>query len=135
MAKNKKKKSKKNDVSDDILDTAALSIKKFRKVTNQIGKLSTGQKLAGGLALLAAGLIYLEQRKGNDDGTGHAPNFDWLRLNEAKDPKETKETYATEAEDKPLLRPPVVGKGQRAAKPKKPRAHGSKKQTPNADEL
>jgi hypothetical protein len=62
MAKDKKKhskKGKKDEVSEDILDTAALSIKKFRKVTKQIGKLSTGQKLVGGIALVAAGLAYL----------------------------------------------------------------------------
>ena len=132
MGKHKKKNSKKNDVSDDVLNTAASSIKKFRKVTNEIGKLSTGQKLAGGLALLAAGLIYLDQRKGDDSKSGLASNFDWLRLSEAK---ENKETYATEAEENPPLRPPVVGKGSRASKPKKPHTHGSKKQVPNADEL
>jgi len=132
MGKHKKKKSKKTDVSDDMLDTAALSIKKFRKVTNQLAKLSTGQKLAGGLALLVAGLIYLDQRKGDDNGSGRASNFDWRRLGEAK---EVKETYATEAEDSPPLRPPVAGKGHRVAKPKKPHGHTSKKQAPNADEL
>jgi hypothetical protein len=63
MPKDKKKHSKKkDDLSDDILDMAALSIKKFRKVTKEIGKLSTGQKLVGGLALVAAGLTYLAQR-------------------------------------------------------------------------
>lgn len=59
MAKDKKKKQKKAEVSEDILDVAALSIKKFRKVTREIGKLSTGQKLVGGIALAAAGLAYL----------------------------------------------------------------------------
>ncbi|MDO7844885.1 hypothetical protein Q5H92_00840 [Hymenobacter sp. M29] len=59
MAKDKNKKHKKDDVSGDILDVAALSIKKFRKVTKEIGKLSTGQKLVGGIALVAAGLAYL----------------------------------------------------------------------------
>lgn len=64
MAKGKKKHSKKDPVSENIMDAAALSLKKFRKVTKQIGKLSTGQKLAGGAALLAAGLVYLA----NSDG-------------------------------------------------------------------
>lgn len=59
MGKGKKKHSKKADVADDLLDVAALSIKKFRKVTHEIGKLSTGQKVVGGIALLAAGLTYL----------------------------------------------------------------------------
>lgn len=128
MAKNKKKKSKKNDVSDDVLDTAALSIKKFRKVTNQLAKLSTGQKVAGGLALLAAGLIYLDQRKGD---ASLAPNLDWLRLGEAK---QTPETYAAEADDKEPLRPPVAGKGRRVAKPKKSHARHAKKPAPDSDE-
>jgi hypothetical protein len=62
MAKDKKKHSKKDDVSDDLLDMAAMSIKKFRKVTKEIGKLSTGQKIVGGLALAAAGLTYLAKQ-------------------------------------------------------------------------
>jgi hypothetical protein len=62
MAKDKKKHSKKNEVSDDLLDMAAMSIKKFRKVTKEIGKLSTGQKIVGGLALAAAGLTYLAKQ-------------------------------------------------------------------------
>lgn len=64
MGKHKKKHSKKDGVSEDILDAAALSIKKFRKVTKEIGKLSTGQKLVGALALAAAGLVFLSS---NDD--------------------------------------------------------------------
>lgn len=63
MPKDKKKHSKKDELSGDILDMAALSIKKFRKVTKQIGKLSTGQKLVGGLALVAAGLTYLAKQQ------------------------------------------------------------------------
>jgi hypothetical protein len=62
MAKDKKKHSKKDEVSDDLLDMAAMSIKKFRKVTKEIGKLSTGQKIVGGLALAAAGLTYLAKQ-------------------------------------------------------------------------
>ena len=64
MPKDKKKHSKKKDeLSDDLLDMAALSLKKFRKVSKQIGKLSTGQKLVGGVALLAAGLTYLAKQQ------------------------------------------------------------------------
>jgi hypothetical protein len=80
MAKDKKKKSKKDKASEDILDTAALSIKKFRKVTKQIGKLSTGQKLVGGIALAAAGLAYLATRDSSDvpadNPTDDAPGRD-----------------------------------------------------------
>lgn len=63
MGKDKKKHPKKDKGTDNILDVAALSIKKFRKVTKQIGKLSTGQKLVGGIALVAAGLTYLAQQE------------------------------------------------------------------------
>ena len=70
MAKDKKKHSKKNDLSDDLLDTVALSIKKFRKVTKEIAKLSTGQKLVGGLAIAAAGLAYLATRETDDAPAG-----------------------------------------------------------------
>ena len=59
MAKDKKKDSKKDQVTEDLLDVARTSLKKFRKVTREISKLSTGQKLVGGLALAAAGLTYL----------------------------------------------------------------------------
>lgn len=64
MGKDKKKHSKKDkdQVSEGILDVAHLSVRKFRKVTKEIGKLSTGQKLVGGVALLAAGLTYLANR-------------------------------------------------------------------------
>lgn len=68
MAKDKEKHSKKNDLSYDLLDTVALSIKKFRKVTKEIGKLSTGQKLVGGgLGLVAGGLAYLALRSASAD--------------------------------------------------------------------
>ena len=74
MAKNKDKKkkkgSKKDDASEDILDVAALSIKKFRKVTKEISRLSTGQKVVGGIALVAAGLAYLAtQEQANGQST------------------------------------------------------------------
>ncbi|HEX8659069.1 MAG TPA: hypothetical protein VF690_16125 [Hymenobacter sp.] len=65
MAKDKKKHAKKDksQVSDHILDAAALSLKKYRKVTKEIGKLSTRQKVVGGIALLAAGLTYLAKKQ------------------------------------------------------------------------
>ena len=59
MAKDKKKDSKKDPVAENLLDIARTSLKKFRKVTREISRLSTGQKLVGGLALAAAGLAYL----------------------------------------------------------------------------
>jgi hypothetical protein len=66
MPKAKKKHSKKDGASEDVLDLAHASIKKFRKVTREIGKLSTGQKLVGSFALAAAGLAYLATRDSND---------------------------------------------------------------------
>lgn len=78
MSKNSKKHSKKDGLSEGILDVAALSVKKFRKVTKEIGRLSTGQKLVGGVALLAAGLAYLASQDDAavataPDGTGDRP--------------------------------------------------------------
>ena len=58
----KKKHSKKDRASGNVLDLAHLTLKKFRKVTKEAGKLSTGQKLLGGVALAAAGLVYLAAR-------------------------------------------------------------------------
>ncbi|MDB5271357.1 MAG: hypothetical protein JWP58_4397 [Hymenobacter sp.] len=72
MGKDKKKHSKKDKDSEDILDTVAQSLKKFRKVTKEISRLSTGQKLVGGLALAAAGLVYLATRETDDVAAGHA---------------------------------------------------------------
>lgn len=69
MPKAKKKHSKKDEASDDILDLAHASVKKFRKVTREINKLSTGQKLLGGLALAAAGLAYLATQEEPAAGT------------------------------------------------------------------
>lgn len=66
MGKDKKKHSKKDKVSEDILDVAAISLKKFRKVSKEMSKLSTGQKVVGGVALLAAGLSYLASREADD---------------------------------------------------------------------
>lgn len=74
MPKAKKKHSKKDEASEDILDLAHNSIKKFRKVTREIGKLSAGQKLVGGLALAAAGLAYLAAR--DSDATAPPPATD-----------------------------------------------------------
>ncbi|MGI4870527.1 MAG: hypothetical protein ACRYFX_05035 [Janthinobacterium lividum] len=73
MAKDKKKHSKSDDLSANLLDMAAQSVKKFRKVTKQISKLSTGQKLVGGVALLAAGLTYLS-RQAADQPTTSEPD-------------------------------------------------------------
>ena len=72
MPKDHKKHSKKDAASEDLLDLAHTSLKKFRKVTHEIGKLSTGQKLVGGLALAAAGLAYLAVRDSSDEAAAPA---------------------------------------------------------------
>ena len=55
MSKNKPKGSKKNKASDDLLDSATDGLRKFRRFAKQVNKLSTTQKIVGGLAVLAAG--------------------------------------------------------------------------------
>ena len=70
MGKDKKKRSKKDKASNDMLEVAAQSLKKFRKVTKEIAKLSTGQKLVGGLAIAAASLAYLATRETDDAPAG-----------------------------------------------------------------
>ena len=101
MAKNKKKHSTKDKISEDILGAVAQSLKKFRKVTRQIGKLSTGQKLVGGLALAAAGLTYLaRQQSGNEATTSNAP----LLLHAGTTHSPTKEDDASPTEEIPSRR-------------------------------
>lgn len=73
MPKDKKNHSKKDASSEDVLDLAHASLKKFRKVTREIGKLSSGQKLVGGLALAAAGLAYLATRDSSNEPAVDAP--------------------------------------------------------------
>lgn len=70
MAKHKKKQSKQDSLPDNFLDVTAMSIKKYRKVTNEIAKLSPIQKLVGSLALLAAGYVYLNKVKTDNSGSG-----------------------------------------------------------------
>ena len=67
MAKDKNKDAKKDRKSNDLLDEAARRLKKFRKVTKHMTKLSTAQKLVGGVALLAAGLTYLAKRQADEE--------------------------------------------------------------------
>lgn len=84
MGKGKKKHSKKDQVSEDLLGAAALSIKKFRKVTKEITRLSTGQKVVGGFALLAAGLTYWATKAPSvDENTAAGPVARQLALPEA----------------------------------------------------
>ena len=95
MGKDKKKKhAKKDQTSENMLDLAALSLKKFRKVTRQIGKLSTGQKLVGGLALAAAGLAYLAQQQSTADKPSAPAPDSPLLLGTGHRHAETEDDYA-----------------------------------------
>lgn len=119
MGKSKKKKSKDNGVSDDIIDGAALSIKRFRKVTNEIAKLSTGQKVVGSLALLAAGYLYYDKLK-REGGqiTYHGFTIPLPQLAAAK------EAAVTEEIDAEVVSPPKAAashKSHKSPKPRKPR--------------
>jgi hypothetical protein len=125
MGKNKKKKDRKkvkDAVPDDVLDAAAVSIRKFRKVTHELSKLSTGQKLLGSLVLVAAGLIYLDQRKDEDgNNPGQDARRDWPRLPEAE---ATSATVEPNESPRPVKTAP--GKRQKTTKATKP--HGNRKE-------
>lgn len=110
MAKHKKKHSKKDTVSDDLLGATALSIRKFRKVTNEIARLSTGQKLVGGLALLLGGYLYFDKFQGSSNEPGaKGPRLPArLGLPAAPAPHQADEAVA--------LRPVAPGKSRKSAK-------------------
>ncbi|QJX46417.1 hypothetical protein HMJ29_05490 [Hymenobacter taeanensis] len=115
MSKHKKQKKKKakqlqEAVPENMLDAAVLSIRKFRKITNEIAKLSLGQKVVGSLVLAAAGLIYLDQRKGDDSGTSFTSRFNWPRLPEAE---ETAASEATEEEGAAPIREAAISRKSR----------------------
>ena len=75
MAKDKKNHSKRGKKPNSLLDAAAKSLKKFRRVARHVTKLSTGQKVVGGLALVAAGVTYLVSKQTDADSTAAAmPN-------------------------------------------------------------
>ncbi|TYZ09320.1 hypothetical protein FY528_11285 [Hymenobacter lutimineralis] len=116
MGKHKHKHSKKETVSDDILDAAAISIKKYRKVTNELAKLSSGQKLVGGLMLLAAGYFYLDKVKNDANDSlfaGLDAHLPWL--NNAK--KTAAPAQEKAADEQPASVPPR--KERKHAKPAK----------------
>ncbi|SNC76191.1 hypothetical protein SAMN06265337_3260 [Hymenobacter gelipurpurascens] len=121
MSKHKKKHSKKAKavVPDDIFAAAAQSVKRFRKVTNEIAKLSLGQKLVGSLVLVAAGLIYLDQRKPDDDRPRPASRFNWPRLPEAPETAGVQEAEVEPARAPAALKSPKPRKHHSSA-PRKP---------------
>ncbi|MDQ2772870.1 MAG: hypothetical protein M3Y54_20490 [Bacteroidota bacterium] len=96
--KKKKKHSKKDKSSTDVLGLTYLTIKKFRKVTKQVGKLSTGQKLLAGAAMAAAGLAYLAAREPDAPAEASDPPG----ATEANHPKElTAQNHAPRKSRKP----------------------------------
>ncbi|MDF7814401.1 hypothetical protein [Hymenobacter sp. YC55] len=108
MAKDKKKHSKKGIQSDDLLDEAAIALKKFRKVTKQIGKLSTGQKIVGGIALLAAGLTYVAKKQAEAGSATDA----------SPDAKAAEQTLAKMTDEKETPAPPFRKTPHRSKKSK-----------------
>ncbi|MGI4874406.1 MAG: hypothetical protein ACRYFX_24885 [Janthinobacterium lividum] len=59
MSKNKNKGFKKEKPAGDLLLSATVELKRFRRFAKQVKKLSTAQKVVGDLALLAAGYALL----------------------------------------------------------------------------
>ncbi|RYU78112.1 hypothetical protein [Hymenobacter persicinus] len=119
MGKHKKKHSKKDDVAEDLFDAAALSVRKFRKVTDEIAKLSPGQKLVGGLALLAGGLLYLNKLK--NDGADFPFNLHLPRLPAAPEPA------AEEGSAEEVPAPPKSHKHHKSPRPGKPSGPAGRK--------
>lgn len=76
MAKDKDKKKSakkgKDQQTGSALDTAFQALRKFRKTTRSVGKLTTGQKVVGGVALLAVGLTYLARKHAEDEAANKA---------------------------------------------------------------
>ena len=133
MGKHKKKHSKNNDVSDDILSAAALSIRKYRKVTNEIAKLSTGQKLVGSLMLLGAGYFYLDKLK-NDEPETLLPGLGFLlpQLAPGKAGKAAKAPADDDDDDAPV---PVRKSSKHGKHAKSPGSFGRKPAASPDDDL
>ncbi len=66
MGKRQHRHRKKASPSQDLLDTATTALKQFSRFTNQVRKLSTTQKVVGGVALATAGLVLLGKRPATD---------------------------------------------------------------------
>ena len=69
MSKKMNKGSKKNKASGDLLDTATAELKKLRRFAKQFKKLSTTQKIVGGLAVLAAGYALINNTSSDEEAT------------------------------------------------------------------
>ncbi|MGY2132972.1 hypothetical protein ACW9KT_12140 [Hymenobacter sp. HD11105] len=107
MGKGKKKGSKKiKKLEKDVLDVAAESVRKFRRVTKEIGKLSTTQKVFGGVGLLAAAITYLTNKQAIDQhlATSEGPLAGLLGMgnNSDKSTKDDNEEVADKTDSTPL---------------------------------
>lgn len=72
MSKSKNKGAKKEKPSGDLLDSATVGLKKFRRFAKLVKKLSTTQKVLGSLALLAAGYALIT-KSSPDEAPTEAP--------------------------------------------------------------
>ena len=75
MSKNKNKGFKQEKSSTDLFDSATVELKRFRRFAKQVNRLSTTQKVVGGLALLAAGYAFFSTAA-LGGGAGKAPASD-----------------------------------------------------------
>ncbi|GAB3829930.1 hypothetical protein [Hymenobacter jeollabukensis] len=134
MGKKHKKSKKQDSVSDSLLDATALSIKKYRKVTDEIAKLSPLQKLVGGLAVVAAGYYYLKNLQHSDDWRD-SPVAGLLPLPWRPAPRHQatyREADIEDADAEPVP-PPRPHKAHKAHKPEK-HAHDFGKKAASPDD-
>jgi hypothetical protein len=103
MGKGKKKGSKKvKQLEKDVLDVAAESVRKFRRVSKEIGKLSTTQKIFGGVGLLAAAITYLANKPADGEGLAAANGpLAALMPGKTEEKPHKKEDMATKSDKEP----------------------------------
>ena len=118
MSKSKRKGFKNSKPASELLDSAALGLKKFRRFAKQVKKLSTSQKVVGGLALLAAGYAFISN---STQGGGAA---EALASNEPNAPDAGATPVAPAGSSAPLSTP----------KPKRSKPAGSSKHSPFSEE-
>ena len=111
MSKNKNKGFKQEKSSTDLFDSATVELKRFRRFAKQVNRLSTTQKVVGGLALLAAGYAFFSTTA-LGGGAGKAP---------ASDEPDTPDALAPPAAHAGSSAPPS------APKPKRSKPTGSTK--------
>ncbi|QIL77645.1 hypothetical protein [Hymenobacter sp. HDW8] len=116
MGKGKKKGSKKaKKLEQDMLDVAAESIRKYRRISKEIGKLSTTQKIVGGVGLLAAAITYLTHKEVLDGLTSPGGPLASLLPGKAKDKDLGPEALPPKPDEEPRkpVKRRVADKGQK----------------------